>query len=326
MAHGRNKRPRRIKKLKAKMARALLVLLTTMLLSQACGPDEPAAPAARDTLNDPDISNRQTSADHRNASPTLVPIIELDRTHAVQPYLTVIPERPSEANTRGANGTTAHTRPTRGVTGTDPAQASPSPTTPDTKATPPEGAPTKQEPSLNGREQEDFLSRLDAGDRKCLPEQLSDDEQVISLMAQADEETRRATHQCMSNEGQFELYLLTTEDKALSRETHRCLWEGKRPLHEGPQPSNPGSGTTADARRLTSWIIEVYCKENDPAWKGVQIDGVPLQFVPQTDSIQCVVDAKGGTRRFAEWMLEDDQAVESVKRAFVTNDGCPSTD
>ena len=309
----------------ATMARALLVLLTTLLLSQACGADEPAGPGAEDIPDAPYTSNRQTAADHEAASPTLVPIIELARTQAVQTYLTVVPERPSEANTGGANGTAAYAIPTRAVTGQDPAQASSSPTTPATRAAPPDSLPTRQEPTLNGSDQTRFLSRLDAEDQRCLPVQLSD-EQVISVMAQADEETQRATHQCLSNAGQFELYMLTAEDDALSRQTHRCLWEGEQPLHEGLQLSNPGSGTTADVKRLTSWIIEVYCKRSDPAWKGLQIDGVPLQFMPQTDTIQCVVDARGGTRGFAKWMLEDGQALQSVGRTLVTNDGCPSPD
>ena len=144
------------------------------------------------------------------------------------------------------------------------------------------------------------------------PEQLTVDEQAIALMAQAHEENERAIRQCLSNEGQFKLYLLTTADMTFSRETNRCLWEGKQHLYEGRQPNNPVSGTTGDVKMLTNWIIEVYCKRSDPAWKGVQIDGVPLQFVPQTDSIRCVVDTKGGTRWFAEWMLEEDQAVQSV--------------
>ena len=191
--------------------------------------------------------------------------------------------------------------------------------------------PTKQPPNPvepENPDQTSFVDRLNAEDGSCLPEQMSNDDQVLDLMAQMDKQTTRDTRQCLSDEAQFELYLLTTGDRTLARKTHRCLWAGRQPLseHQDLNPQSPEYDRTADVKFLAPVVIELYCKGSDPAWLGLEIDGTNERFKPQIETIYCMVDAKGGPRDFVEWMLEDDQAVESVRRALVTNDGCPSTD
>ena len=77
---------------------------------------------------------------------------------------------------------------------------------------------------------------------------------------------------------------------------------------------------------LAPVVLQLYCKSSDPTWLGLEIDGSNERFKPRVEAIHCMVNTKGGPRDFVEWMLEDDQAVESVTRALVTNEGCPSTD
>ena len=156
---------------------------------------------------------------------------------------------------------------------------------------------------------------------------MSNNDQVMKLMAT---QTNRELQNCLSEEAQFELYLLTAEDRTLERKTHLCLWAGRQPLAEqNLQDLNPLSteyDRTANVKVLAPVVLELYCNRSEPSWLGLEIDGSNERFKPQTETIYCMVDEKGGPRDFVEWMLQDEQAVESVRRAFVSNDGCPSTD
>ena len=305
--------------LKAPIA-ATLLLVT--LLGQACTSDNVGEP------------NGQEGVENRPAIATLVPIARRASTSAEQPDEASTPKHAVEGTIPSTETLSAGIRPTRELTipETTVDLATPTRPAPTQMAVqmPIVRVPTTQPPSPVEPEdpgQTSFVDRLNAEDGSCLPEQVSNNDQVMELMAT---QTNRELQNCLSEEAQFELYLLTAEDRTLERKTHLCLWAGRQPLAEqNLQDLNPLSteyDRTADVKVLAPVVLELYCNRSEPSWLGLEIDGSNERFKPQTETIYCMVDEKGGPRDFVEWMLQDDQAVESVRRAFVTNDGCPSTD
>ncbi len=179
-----------------------------------------------------------------------------------------------------------------------PTLANQRPTKPARTLVPQVRLPTVQIPSPAEPEEHDhtsFLDRLETEEKDCLPEHVSNDEQVVGLMAQMDKKTTRDTMQCLSDEAQFELHLLTAEDKALARETQRCLWAGQQPLtaHQDLGPQSPQYDRTTYVKFLAPVVIELYCKGTDPAWQGLQVTGSDERIKPQINSVYCIVDAKG---------------------------------
>ena len=300
--------------LKVPIAAALLLVT---LLGQAC---------TSDNIGE---TNGQEGVENRPAIATLVPIARRASTSAEQTNQASTPKHAAEGTIPSTETPNARFGQTQELT---------IPETTIDLATPTRPAPTQMavqaptteppspvEPEDHGQTR--FVDQLSTKDRRCLPEQVSNNDQVMELMAT---QTNRELQNCLSKEAQFELYLLTAEDRTLERKTHLCLWAGRQPLAEqNLQDLNPLSleyDRTADVKVLAPVALELYCKSSDPTWLGLEIDGTNERFKPQIETIYCMVDAQGGPRDFVEWMLEDDQAVESVRRAFVTNDGCPSTD
>ena len=308
--------------LKAPIAAALLLVT---LLGQAC---------TSDNIGE---TNGQEGVENHPAIATLVPIARQASTSAEQPNEASTPKHAAEGTIPSTETPSARTRPTQELTipETTVNLATPTRPAPTQMAVqmPIVRVPTTQLPSPVEPEdpgQTSFVDRLNAEDKGCLPEQVSNDDQILDLMAKMETQATRELQNCLSEEAQFELYLLTAKDRTLGRKTHLCLWAGHQPLAEQNlqdlNPRSPEYERTANVKVLAPVVLQLYCKSSDPTWLGLEIDGSNERFKPRVEAIHCMVNTKGGPRDFVEWMLEDDQAVESVTRALVTNEGCPSTD
>ena len=292
--------------LKAPITGALLLVT---LLAQACSSDNVVE------------TNRQNGMENRPAIATLVPIARRTSASTDQAGPSIIQDQPAERAIPSTATQSARTRPSREPIVTTalekPTKRAPTPS-------PEVAVPTKQPPNPvepENPDQTSFVDQLDAGDRYCLPQQMSNDHRVVDLMAQMDTQANREFRNCLSEEAQFELYLLTMEDRTFAPETHRCLWAGRKPLTEQHildlSPESPEYDRTANVKFLAPVVIELYCKGSDPAWLGLEIDGSNERFKPQIETIYCMVDAKGGPRDFVEWMLEDDQAVDVPRQLYL---------
>ena len=289
--------------LKVPIAAALLLVT---LLGQAC---------TSDNIGE---TNGQEGVENRPAIATLVPIARRASTSAEQTDQGGTPKYAAEGTIHSTKTPSAGIGQTQELTIPETTVDLATPTRPAPTQMAAQ-APTTQPPSPVEQEnpgQTSFVDQLNTKDRRCLAEQVSNNDQVMELMAT---QTNRELQNCLSEEAQFELYLLTAEDRTLERKTHLCLWAGRQPLAEqNLQDLNPLSteyDRTANVKVLAPVVLELYCNRSEPTWLGLEIDGTKERFKPQVETIYCMVDAKGGPRDFVEWMLEDDQAVESVRRA-----------
>lgn len=165
-------------------------------------------------------------------------------------------------------------------------------------------------------------------DRDCLPGIPTNDTELKEMVDGMSDERRASLDDCLSAEGQLDVYIAIAEEQELSRLTHECVWKGMLPLRHAEKrqedPDGAAGQRTSQAQHLGTRIITDYCKGKDPAWKGHSTEGGGDGVKPRWGMAFCLVEAKGGPEGFMEWMLIDDNASAEISKASTTPPGpCP---
>ena len=151
-----------------------------------------------------------------------------------------------------------------------------------------------------------IIAGMSPDDQKCLPEQAKTLNDLTAITRNPSDPAAAETFQCLSSEGQFQLFIATQQpDPTTSEASLRCLWEGLAPLHT-MEVSDGNTLEIFGAMLFGSIAVAAYCTDEQ---QMEQIAAQEPEAHAQLLYMQCMIDTTGGPAQFMNRLLEDPDAI-----------------
>ena len=155
-----------------------------------------------------------------------------------------------------------------------------------------------------------IIAGMSLDDQKCLPEQAKTLNDLTAIMQNPGDPAAAEIFQCLSSEGQFQLFVATQQpDPTTSEASLRCLWEGLAPLHT-MEVSDENTLEIFGAMLFGSIAVAAYCTD-EPQME--QIAAQEPEAHAQLLYMQCMIDTTGGPAQFMNRLLEDPDAIATLE-------------
>ncbi len=172
-----------------------------------------------------------------------------------------------------------------------------------------------------------ILSRLSPQERDCLGADIRTDEQLLAASAAFPEMPHGPAMECLSDENQFQVYLMSAADDAqISEAAHRCIWNALAGMQDIAEPDDDPAHAIDLMGKLFMMLLVMpaYCIATVEPDHAV---GEDPATVLEMQKIVCAVDRMGGPEEWTRLLMADeedfDQAMAQAEEYCATTQPAP---
>ena len=169
-----------------------------------------------------------------------------------------------------------------------------------------------------------FINSLTEQDRTCLPDSVRKNRNVTQYLELFGEVGEYELRTCLSEQGQFALYLLDRPSSELEHDEEVCVWRGLRGANRVPGPTATVGTITEQhylaeqATRDAEIAVIAYCTQDG--------DKAPAATRDQDDETRriliCLVELMGGPDRFMSANLQRNTVAAELEQAIAGQGPC----
>ena len=160
-----------------------------------------------------------------------------------------------------------------------------------------------------------FLQRFSTADQNCLPEDANTEGHIIMMPDQGGQVTSSKLMECLTSEGQFDLYLTQARHagQALSKAEQRCIGDCIKQMMVQTESETMKENKFSRimlAMIISSTAVTTHCA-------GFETLGdVPKTPAEQAEltHLTCLIEQTGSPAPFIKRLLDDDKAIEQMAK------------